>query len=195
MKDIIYSKLQKQRDSIARFEHIMQKGKDCYSTEEFYKIESLIKILEGIREFVNKQQTLGEDSMFVKLRPQGSYPKSHTEYIVELLKQFKAFCLPSFLMKGDIYQKIFHDNLTTAKRNQVITMAKNLWAIHQTYSTKENAPLIDIDLDVLRSRIQSPSKDEEHQYNNKYAKLNTNSSSSLVKTEELKNSGYIEERK
>jgi hypothetical protein len=103
MKDIIYSKLQKQRDSISKFEQIMQKGKGSYSTEEFNKIESLIKILEGIREFVNQQQTLGENSIFIKLRPPGDLHMSDAEYINDILKQFKAFCLPSFLMKGDIY--------------------------------------------------------------------------------------------
>ena len=58
-------------------------------------------------------------------------------------------------MKGDIYPKIFHEKLTTAKRNQVISMAQNLWTIHQTVSTKGIAKLLDIDLSVLRSEKMS----------------------------------------
>ena len=102
----------------------MQKSpKNGYSNEEFNQIESLIKILEGIRDFVDQEMTMGENSIFIKLRPAGTYTKSDTQYITEILKQFKQFCLPSFLMKGDIYPKIFHEKLTTAKKHQVIQMA------------------------------------------------------------------------
>jgi dihydroorotase len=128
---------------------------NSYSIEEFNKIESLIKILEGIREFANQQLKEGENSIFIKLRPAGNHSKSDAEYISEIMKAFKSFCLPSFLMKGDIYEKMFHEKLTSAKKNQVITIAKNLWTIHQTFSTKGIAKLQDIDLQLLRSKQMS----------------------------------------
>lgn len=153
MKDIIYSKLQKQRESILKFEQIMQSSStNNYKIDEFNKIESLIKILQGIREFADNQLSLGSSSILIKLRPVGSYQKSDSEYLNDILKAFKTFCLPQFLIKGDIYEKMFHEKLTVAKKNQVVTIAKNLWAIHQTFSTKGIAKLQDIDLEVLRSR-------------------------------------------
>jgi hypothetical protein len=68
------------------------------------------------------------------------------------MKAFKNFCLPQFLMKGDIYEKIFHEKLTLVKKQQVATIAKNLWTIHQTFSTKGIAKLQDIDIEGLRAR-------------------------------------------
>ena len=55
-KDIIYSKLQKQRTSLLKFEEIlnlMQKSetKQKFKTSDFKKIESVVKIYEGIKEF------------------------------------------------------------------------------------------------------------------------------------------------
>lgn len=120
MKDIIYSKLQKQRESITRFERIMKKSQKSYTNEEYYQVETLIKILDGIRDFVDQQLNLGENSIFVKLRSNTNSKLSDSEYIIETMKTFKSFCLPTFLYEGDIHAKIFHEKLTASKRNLVI---------------------------------------------------------------------------
>jgi hypothetical protein len=70
-----------------------------------------MKILQGVRIFAEEQMLLGEDSVFYKLKTK-EVKKGVQEQIQDVLKAFKAFCLPSFLIKGDIYQKMFHEKMT-----------------------------------------------------------------------------------
>ena len=92
-------------------------------------------------------------------------------------------------MKGDIYEKMFHEKLTAAKKNQVVTIAKNLWGIHQTFSTKGIAKLQDIDLEILRSRQMVQIGEEKGQSPPSAKKRNKKTLliSSDIKMEEFKN--------
>jgi hypothetical protein len=65
-------------------------------------------------------------------------------------------------------------------------MAKNLWAIHQTFSTKGIAQLLDIDLEALRSRqTDKPNNDSEASTKKRFSKAPNISSD--IKIEEFKN--------
>ena len=54
------------------------------------------------------------------------------------MQEFLNYCLPAFLQKGDIYEKIFHEKQRFSyKRRQLVQVAEHLWEIHQTFSSKK----------------------------------------------------------
>ena len=111
-----------------------------------------MNLLQGIQEFCKLQTTLSSSSAFARLKPK-SVTVSHREHILDVLTEFKAFCLPKFLQKDDtdIYMKMFHERLSKEMKTQLTRVAANLSDIHQTFSTKGKVMMLE-DLDMVLMR-------------------------------------------
>jgi len=64
-----------------------------------------------------------------------AYPDNTLE---QILSQFRAFCLPEFLLEGHISRKIFSESISNAKRHQLMHSLRNLSQVHQTFSASNN---------------------------------------------------------
>ena len=54
-----------------------------------------------------------------------------------MLAEFKNAFIPKYLQKGQIYEKLFHDNLTDDHWTQITSSFDFLYSVHQTFSTNK----------------------------------------------------------
>ena len=90
-KDIIYSKLQKQRSSLQKLQTLLER-EDRLIASDFGKIDSVMKMYKGIDEFISVQIGMAEPT-----------------YSIEVLQIFRDFCIPKFLQVKLKDQFIFAD--------------------------------------------------------------------------------------
>jgi len=133
-KDIIYSKIQKQRKCIQSMKAILSAMKEnqvqSFSTEEFNKVDQLMRLLESAFSFVKEQMQLGSQSILYHRHPHGA------PNIQSTLLKFKQFCTPKFLQNalasGTSYNIIFHRRIDSHARSQLVEVINNLERIHCT---------------------------------------------------------------
>lgn len=172
-KDIIYSKLQKQRDLIEKFMGIQERMgsfKQQFKHEYFSKLRSIANIFQGIKTFTFLEYSQGQDSKVQKLRNIDSIlniindatlgAEQTGQSLIDtqrILMDFLKFCLPPFLLESneDIYQMILNSRKNSQKRTQIMVALRNLRKIHLTAQTKSVREFLDFDMGKIRYFVQN----------------------------------------
>ena len=107
-KDIIYSKLQKQRSAIQKLQELMKglkkeiraKGSRRLVDIDNRRVDSGIKMFEGVEAFF-KQASAMDVKRSSDLK--SLFCKYSREEVQDILENFKNFCVPSFLRENNMY--------------------------------------------------------------------------------------------
>mmetsp|Transcript_26091 Transcript_26091/g.39891 ORF Transcript_26091/g.39891 Transcript_26091/m.39891 type:complete len:218 (+) Transcript_26091:1349-2002(+) len=147
-KDVIYSKLQKQRELIGRFKEFFDRIENKqFKREDYNKIGCISNLYEGIKIFAKTQVRMGSNSFFAKI----ACPTSPS--IKEVMDNFVNFLLPRFLQDEsiDIYHEIM--NCKKAHVGQLQNSIEALSRVHVTVQTKGPFYLKDLSLEKLVSYL------------------------------------------
>ena len=94
-------------------------------------MDSIFKIYEGIEAFIEK----------INGDPQ-AYSDLFTQFqscdVSKILTDFRQFCIPNFLQSGNMYTKIFSDQMHSWKIDQWYDSLQNIGAIHHTQHSGES---------------------------------------------------------
>jgi hypothetical protein len=130
-KDIIYSKLQKQRMALSIFEKIMaairsKRSYKKFSTEDHKKVDSVANLFKGVQEFCKHIRETN-----YQLIP-CAFTRDHMD---QCLKQFEEHTLPPFLKDSeDLFRKLYVEPLTAVKKTQLYQATTHLIGCHQAFS-------------------------------------------------------------